>query len=154
MRLYNLGQRNHAAVVAIDKHEPNPLAIARHEITILEAQVKHEQEECQRLEQQLATAQQLAKTAQDARVHDAERAARAEALLEAERATCADLRQRLVDEEQECDDAEKRADALAQQLATRQPMPVLPAPPKGWRVELQKDSAGNTRSMKLVPEDQ
>ena len=153
MRLYGLGQRNHAAVVAIDKHEPNPLAIARREVTDLEAQVKHEQAECAKLEQQLEAARQLAKTAQDARVHDAARAARAEALLEAERSTCAELRQRLKDEEQDCEDAEKRADALAQQLATRAPTVQLPPPSKGWRVDLQKDSAGNTRSMKLVPED-
>ena len=145
-------QRNAAAVVAINR-AADPMVGARRQIADLEAQVKHEQGECKRLEQQLAAEQQRTRTAQDGRLHDAERAARAEALLEAERATCADLRQRLADEEQDCEDAEKRADALAQQLATREPAQVMPPAPKGWRIELQKDGAGNTRSMKLVPED-
>ena len=145
-------QRNAAAVVAINR-VPDPMVGARRQIADFEAQVKHEQDERKRLEQQLAAEQQRTRTAQDGRLHDAERAARAEALLEAERATCADLRLRLADEEQDCEDAEKRADALAQQLATREPTQVLPPAPKGWRIELQKDGAGNTRSMKLVPED-
>ena len=152
MNVANQIKRQAAAVVAITQ-KPDPMVLIRKQIADLEEQVRHEQSECERLEQELATEQQRTRTAQDARVHDAERAARAEALLEAERATSAELRQRLADEEQDCEDAKKRADALAQQLATRAPTVQLPPPPKGWRVELQKDSAGNTRSMKLVPED-
>ena len=153
MSLANQIKRQTAAVVAINQ-KPDPMLMVRKQIADLEEQVRHEQAECERLEQELATEQQRTRTAQDARVHDAERAARADAQLEAERVFKADLLQRLKDAEQNRKDAEKRADAFVQQLATREPMPVLPAPPKGWRVELQKDSAGNTRSMKLVPEDQ
>jgi len=144
-------KRQAAAVVAINR-QPDPAAIARQQIADLQEQVRHEQAECERLEQELANEQQRTRTAQEGRLHDAERAARAEALLEAERATCADLCQRLTKEEQDCEDAEKRAEAMAQQLATREPV-QLPPPPKGWRIDLQKDGAGNTRAMKLVPEE-
>jgi septal ring factor EnvC (AmiA/AmiB activator) len=146
-------KRQTAAVVAINRPGPDPLVLARNQIANLQEQVRHEQAECERLEQELAAEQQRTRTAQEGRVHDAERAARAEALLEAERATCADLRKRLAKEEQDCDDATKRADTLAQQLATREPQVQLPPPPKGWRLDIQKDGAGNTRSMKLVPEE-
>ncbi len=144
-------KRQAAAVVAINRL-PDPATIARQQIAALQEQIRNEQAECKRLEQELAAEQQRTRTAQDGRLQDAERAARAEALLEAERITCADLRQRLAKEEQDCEEYEKRADALAQQLATREPV-QLPPPPKGWRIDLQKDGAGNTRSMKLVPEE-
>lgn len=146
-------KRQSAAVVALNRQGPDPLAMAQKQIADLQEQVRHEQAECERLEQQLAAEQQRTRTAQEGRLHDAERAATAEALLQAERAACAELRQRLAHEEQECKDAEKRVDALLQQLATREPSVQLPPPPKGWRLELQKDGAGNTRSMKLVPEE-
>lgn len=146
-------KRQSAAVVALNRQGPDPLAMAQKQIADLEEQVRHEQGECERLEQELAAEQQRTRTAQEGRLHDAERAARAEALLEAERAVTADLRQRLADEKQDCEDAENRAMELAKQLATREPAVQLPKLPNGWRVDLQKDGAGNTRSMKLVPEE-